>query len=107
MVERINKNPIARDRLKTRPRLYRQSKQGRVADFLSNDLSEEPHRSKAVKNDFELVWASVDWLKCIAIHRTSRGLSALCHDVLPSYSCFRSFDLHFKEAFSFWTRLEN
>eukprot|EP00913_Durusdinium_trenchii_P014325 g13439.t1 len=36
-------------------RLYRQSKQTRVADFLSNDLSEEPWRTKAEKNAFELV----------------------------------------------------
>lgn len=35
--------------------LYRREKQERVADFLSNDLSEEPWRTKAEKNAFELV----------------------------------------------------
>lgn len=35
--------------------LYRKERQDRVADFLANDLSEEPWRTKAVKNAFELV----------------------------------------------------
>eukprot|EP00439_Symbiodinium_sp_Y106_P021949 s9748_g2.t1 len=60
--------------------LYRQSKQMRVADFLANDLSEEPWRTKAEKNAFELVRQRRFELACAFFVFSQRARDAIDAD---------------------------
>eukprot|EP00434_Breviolum_minutum_P025032 symbB.v1.2.022112.t1/scaffold1948.1/size95323/6 len=74
------------------PELYRQSKQQRVADFLSNDLSEEPWRTKAEKNAFELVSQRRFELACAFFIFAEKGQDAVDARDLSRYGSFREDD---------------